>query len=358
MEQDKRCMNCILPSQYPTISFDESGVCNICNNWKNKWKGVDLKSKENILNDKLKNFQGKTKPYDCIVGLSGGKDSSYAAFILKEKGMSPLAVTFDNCFMTDVAYRNINATVSSLSLGHIRIMHSWDYMRTLYKHFLLTAGEFCSVCNVGIRVALYRIAKEYNINLIVSGRSERTEANSPDEFFTCSPGYFGKVSKNILSRKERYTFMYFNQITRAYWTLRKRPYYLELPAYMSWNEDEMLEIMKKEMNWEGKLGEQHSDCKMNSVKEYLKLKKFGVPELSAKISNLIRDNQISRDEGLASEDQFISFLRENERPLREQIMEVFDISEFELEESIRSSHLPYISGLDTMLSKAKSFLRV
>ena len=185
--------------------------------------------------------------------------------------MNPLAVTFDNCLMTEVAFHNIEATVNALSLGHVIVKHSWDYIQQLYRQFLITAGEFCSVCNVGIRVALYRIARQFNIGLIVSGRSGRTEANSPKEFFCCSPGYFYKIGRNFMSRKETYGFMYFNQIQRGLWNMMKSPYFIELPSYMPWREDDMLTIMKENINWEGRLGEQHADCRMNDAKEYLKL---------------------------------------------------------------------------------------
>jgi len=349
-KQEKRCVTCILPSKYPKIVFDESGECNICNSWKKKWEAINFRKREKYLDNKLNKFRGKTKPYDCIVGLSGGKDSCFTAYILKKKGMQPLAVTFDNCFMTEIAHHNINETVNSLSLGHVVIKHSQNYIQNYYRQFLLTAGEFCSVCNVGIRVALYQTAKKHNIKLIVSGRSTRTEANNPKEFFTCSPGYFQNVAQTFLSRKEIYAFMYFNQIQRAIWNLRKCPYYIELPNYLPWKEEEMFRIMNKKLNWVGSSGEQHSDCKMNNAKEYLKLKKFDVPELVAKLSSLIRDNQISRDEALAKAEKYINFLRENEKSIREEIKITFNISDNQLDKSIRLSHLPYI---DIILSKIK-----
>jgi tRNA(Ile)-lysidine synthase TilS/MesJ len=310
-----------------------------------------LSQHERILNEKLRQFKGKTKPYDCVVGLSGGKDSSYAAYLLKKKGMSPLAVTFDNCLMTEVAFKNISETVKALSLGHVVIRHGWEYMQGLYRRYFLTAGEFCSVCNVGIRVALYRTARKYEIKLIVSGRSGRTEANSPKEFFTCSPGYFYNVGKTFLSRKEIYDFMYFNQITRGFWNLMKSPYYIELPSYVPWREEKMHRILKKELNWKGMHGEQHADCTMNNAKEFLKFKKFGVPELAAKLSSLIRDGQLGRKDAITNLEEYEAFMKENEGQIGEHIKKVLNVSDRYFNRSLNLSHWPYLSRFDTFLSK-------
>ena len=348
---DFRCTNCIIPNNYPKTTFDEYGECNSCKRWKSKFTNIDFKIQEDKLNQILSKYRSKNKMYDCIIGLSGGKDSSYAALVLKEKGMNPLGVTFDNGLMSKSAYRNIYKTVEHLSLGHIVVKHNWNYMKNLYKHFLLNAGEFCSVCNVGIRVALYRVAKQFKINLLVSGRSMRTEAYCPEEFFTCSPGYFYNVSKTLFSNEAIYEYMFFNQFKRAIWQFQGKPAYLELPIYIPWVEEEMLSKMKNKLDWEGLLGEQHSDCLMNDAKELLKLKKFGVIELTAKVSSLVLDKQISRQEALDAENSYIKSLKENEDTIKEKITKTFSITESQLNESITKSHVPFISTLDGTISK-------
>ncbi len=354
-ESKQVCTKCILPEGYPGISFDETGVCNYCRKWESKWQEMNFEDSEGQLESILSKFRGKSKPYDCLIGLSGGKDSSYAAYILKKYNMNPLGCTFNNGFLTDVALHNINAAVKALSMGHVFTSHNSGYQKNYFRHFLKTAGEFCTVCNTGIRAALYRTARSYGINLIVSGFSPRTEANSPREFFTSTAGYFHNVCReNGFSQKEIHGYEYVNLFQRVSSQLRHSPYFLYLPNYIPWNEDEFIQVMVDEMNWKGSFGEQHTDCRMNDAKEYLKLKKFGMVELVAKFSSLVRDNQLTRDEALMLSQQYMDQLRKKEPEIRALLMNEFNLSENQLDEAIGTSHIKYISKVDNLLAKAKT----
>jgi N-acetyl sugar amidotransferase len=354
----QRCTKCILPEEYPGISFDEKGVCNYCRSWETKWHKFDFAYSETLLENILSKYRGKSEPYDCLIGLSGGKDSSYAAYVLKKHNMNPLSFTFDNGFLSERALYNINSTVKALSLGHVFVGPNADYLSKFYKHFILTAGEFCTVCNTGIRAALYRTARSYGINLIVSGFSPRTEANSPKEFFTSSTGYFHNVCKDTFSRKEIKGYEYVNLIQRVSSQIRRSPFLLYLPNYMPWNEGEFIAVLAAELNWKGSFGEQHTDCRMNDAKEYLKLKKFGMVELVAKFSSLIRDKQLTRDEALSLSQQYMDQLIENEHDIRELIKNELNLTENLLDKAIHTSHLKYISKTDTMFDKAKNLREI
>lgn len=355
--EKQRCTTCILTEDYPKITFDEKGECNYCRKWKKVWKDIDFSQQSIKLEGILNKFKGKSKPYDCLLGLSGGKDSCYAAYVLKDMGMNPLACTYDNGFMTDVAMSNIKNTVESLSLGHVLIKHDRDYLLKLYKHFVMTSGEFCSVCNVGIRSALYRVAKNFKLKLIVSGQSTRTEANSPQEFFSCSSGYFCNVSKNLMDKKEADSFVYVSQIKRAIDHVLGSSYYLQLPSFIPWREEIFIELIKDKLNWKGAFGEQHTDCQMSDAKEFLKLKQFHLTELTAKVSSLIRDSQINRKEALEKTKQHIDYLLDKEDLIIEHIMSVLDMTRDEVKKSARLSHTPFIAKSDMLLSDLKKSIR-
>lgn len=213
------CNKCILVSSYPTINYDENGECNFCKSWNTRWENFDLEKQSKALDSILDSFRGKTKPYDCIIGLSGGKDSCYAAYFMKQKGMKPLTVTFANGFLSEIAISNIYSVVEALSLPHVMVKPEWDVMKRWYRHFLVNAGEFCSACSFGIRAAIYRIAKSYGIRIIIAGTSPRTEANSPKEFFTASDGYFNNIAKIGFSKEEINGFRYLNQAQRVIWQI-------------------------------------------------------------------------------------------------------------------------------------------
>ncbi|HBO45278.1 MAG TPA: hypothetical protein DD670_15385 [Planctomycetaceae bacterium] len=356
--QSQRCSECILPAEYPGIEYDESGQCNYCRRWKRKWDSLDFAKQAAQLEGILGAYRGKLYPYDCLIGLSGGKDSVYAAYILKKHNMRPLACTFDNGFLTETALHNISSTVNALGIGHVVVHAPPGDLHRLYRHCVLTAGEFCSVYNVGIRSALYRMAKCYGIKLVVTGQSNRTEASSPKEYFTCSSGYFQNVGGTVASKKELAGFMYMSQFKRALWHLRRTVVYLQLPSYVPWKEEEFKEELARNVDWRGSVGEQHADCRMSDAKEYLKLKHFGVTELTAKLSSLVRDRQLSREDALVRIQQQVDHLQENEASIREQIRKEFDLSESQLDEAIRASHIPYISKADTFLSNLKNLQEV
>ncbi len=267
--------------------------------------------------------------------------------------MQPLGCTFDNGFLTQTALDNIENAVKALSIGHVYVRYDVGFLNALYRQCLLSAGEFCSACNIGIKSTLYRTARSYNIDLVVSGQSTRTEANSPKEYFTASSGYFRNVTKDFFSKQEIGSYTYVSQFKRICWHLRRSPFYLQLPSYMRWDEKEFIEEMAEELNWEGSFGEQHTDCRMSDAKEYIKLKKFKVTELTAKLSSLIRDKQLSREKALELLEQQALYLQENEQTIREQIQNEFHLSAEELDKAIHASHLPYLSKMDAFLSEAK-----
>lgn len=351
---ETRCTRCILPAAYPGVDFDESGTCAYCRRWSQKWEGLDFGTQAAELEHILATHRGATEPYDCLIGLSGGKDSVYAAYLLKQHGMTPLACTFDNGFLTDAARRNIASAVSALGIGHVYVEPDPDQLRAMYRHFLGAAGEFCSVCNVGIRSSLYRTAEAHGIKLIVSGQSNRTEANSPKEFFTCSNGYFANVARGAFPSADVKRYMHVTQAGRVVRHLTHSAVFLQLPSYVPWREEEFKRVLASELGWEGAVGEQHADCTMSDAKEYLKLEKFGVTEYAAKLSSLVRDGQLTRDEALLRLEKQVTGLRENAPEIRERIQHAFGLSADELDASLRASHLPYLSKTDARISAVKN----
>lgn len=358
MENSGGCERCLLTENYPGLRVDGDGQCNYCAQWQQRWANISYADQKVKLDRILNQARSVTDLYDCIVGLSGGKDSCYVAYYLVKNGMTPLAVTFDNGFMSESAKRNIERIVSTLGMGHVVIGFTRKELRDIYRNFLLHAGEFCSVCNRGITSSLFRIAHMFNIRLIISGQSRRTEANSPAAFFSCSPGYFLNVSKQFMSRKKAKKFIYFNNIKRAYWQAVKKNVFINLPDYLPWKETEMLREMKSELGFEGDLFEQHTDCTMSDVKEYLRYKHFGLTEKMAKLSSLIRDGQLDRDHGMAKYTDHLNDLQKNEALLIDKIKENFDITDDQFEDVVRAEHVAYLSTVDKALGAIAKIVKI
>ena len=116
MNKVKRCTRCVMDSSIPDISFNENGICNYCLEYEYSAKrllsGREARSQAlNRIIDKIKR-NGKNKQYDCIIGVSGGVDSTYVAYLTKEYGLRPLAVHFDNGWNSELAVSNIEKALN------------------------------------------------------------------------------------------------------------------------------------------------------------------------------------------------------------------------------------------------------
>jgi tRNA(Ile)-lysidine synthase TilS/MesJ len=265
-------------------------------------------------------------------------------------------VTFDNGFVSEEGLNNIKAIVNNLSVDHVYEGLDWEELRNLYRECFLRTGEFCSVCNVGIRAMLYRVTRQHGIHNIVAGTSPRTEADVPDEYFCCSNSYFTNVFKDVLTSKQIREFMYVNQIQRGLWHLTGKVCWIQIPRYIPWKEDEILAILKKEVGWQGEEWQQHTDCTMSNAKADLKLTKFGVIEKTSKLSSLIRDGQMEREKALEIVRQDEADLMQREDEIVDQIMDTFQLTKKDFEKGLQSNHCDYLPKSNEMYKKVKSIL--
>lgn len=285
-----RCKRCILPGYFPGLTFDESGVCNKCRAYERRWSDFNFKKSEEYVRNIFETAKKKGNKYDCVIGISGGKDSSYSVCLLTQKyKLNPLCVHFDNGLVSTHALENIRKVTETLNVDHISFQPDLQLMKRLHRHFLLTTGEFCVPCSIGGVSFLYKVAKEYQIPLIVSGFSPRTDAGIHNDVWHNSPEYFQNVAKGHFSKEEIANFLHSKTLARALYHLTGRIKYITLPLYVEWNEEEIMSFLQRELDWEaaGSVTE-HTDCIASNLKEYLLIKKFGFSEKTLKFNVLIR----------------------------------------------------------------------
>jgi 3'-phosphoadenosine 5'-phosphosulfate sulfotransferase (PAPS reductase)/FAD synthetase len=132
MKQEREyriCKRCVMDTTDPDIIFDENGYCNHCNDaqiYLNK-RYVNRKKNYNTIINELKT----NKKYDCIVGISGGVDSSYVLHLLKTSGINPLALHIDNGWNSELSVKNINNLVTNLDIDLITYVIDWEEFRDL-----------------------------------------------------------------------------------------------------------------------------------------------------------------------------------------------------------------------------------
>jgi len=174
------CTKCVMPDTKPGLTLDEEGVCNACRTAEKKDKGIDWKAREKQLREILDKYRSKDgSNWDCVVGVSGGKDSYFIVHTLKEYGMDPLCVTFAPCKSTELGKRNLKNFIEKLGVDHIMITPKRDVYRKLFRLGLKMVGDSCMPCHYGIFTSPVKIAVKYNIPLIVWGENVQMEYGGP-----------------------------------------------------------------------------------------------------------------------------------------------------------------------------------
>ena len=171
LNQTKICNRCILPDNYPGIKFDDEGVCNYCHEYDSYKQHVDnyFKTKEDLRKLFEKAKKTKKSDYDCLLLYSGGKDSSYVLEQLVKMNLKVLAFTYDNGYVSEMAFKNIKTNTKKLGVDSI-IIDSQN-MNKVFVESLRSEHSVCNGCFKGVNTIGTKLAQEYGINVVVSGLS-------------------------------------------------------------------------------------------------------------------------------------------------------------------------------------------
>ncbi len=319
----KRCLKCILPENYPGIMFNHEGICNHCTDHKGRRYLGDDALTEKILSF-LKTRNDRNDNYDCILGLSGGRDSSYLIYYLvKRLNLNVLAYSVDNGFIPEQTIQNIKniATILNVRL-HIE---KDNHLRSCIKHHLSAwmhkpspqmVGMLCVGCRLGIDVGLRNIAKRHKIPVIISGATPLEGKGYKENIIRLHPhstnkysllvGYLNQTIRNprwvlnatsLIIQIKEYYYHYLRGARNTKGILNIAPYW----SYIKWNEKEIETTIQNELGWEKHPGIESTwrgDCNIALLKLYLYKKTLGFNDKDDGLSSLIRDNQISRIEAL------------------------------------------------------------
>lgn len=292
----------------PNITFDEKGVCDYCNNFKNEilpnWH-TDSKgaAKLDALAEKIK-AAGRSKDFDCIIGLSGGLDSSYAAYVAKDKmGLRPLLFHVDAGWNTDQAVGNIEKLVDGLGLDLYTEVINWEEMKDLQVAFLRSQisdqdlpqdGAFFS--------ALYKFARKHRIKYVLTGSNYSTECCREPEEWGGYPGIDKKLFLDIHSRfgtRQLRTFPLVDIF--VYKVLYQKVLGMEVVKPLN-----LVPYVKKvaEAELEARFGWQRFQHKHHESRftrfyeDYWMPRKFAFHKRRAHFSSLIMTGQLTREEAL------------------------------------------------------------
>lgn len=303
----QRCVNCVMDTTDPLITFDEDGICNHCHEYKNftqlhQLKGSKAsKATEQMVAEIKKS--GKGKDYDCIMGISGGVDSSYLAYYAsKVLGLRVLLVHVDTGWNSELAVQNIENIVKTLKLDLHTFVVDWEEMRDLQRAFFLSSVPNCDIPqDHAFIAALYSEAKKYGLRHILNGGNMATESILPHSWGYDASDWihikdihkrFGKVK---LKQYPKIGFLKYRIIYPNIYRLRiHRP--LE---YIDYKKSEIKEFLITNFNWRD-YGGKHFESKFTQFfQSYYLPVKYGFDKRLAHLSSLIVSGQITREEALS-----------------------------------------------------------
>lgn len=302
------CSTCVMDTSDPHISFDEDGVCEYCNNFKTEilpnWHTGARGEKElAALADKIR-AQGRGMDFDCIIGLSGGLDSSYATYVAKEKmGLRPLLFHVDAGWNTDQAVGNIEKLVDGLGLDLYTEVINWQEMKDLQVAFLRAQiadqdlpqdGAFFS--------ALYKFARKHRIKYVLTGSNFSTECCREPEEWGGYPGIDTMLFRDIhrrFGKRELKTFPLVDIL--VYKLLYQKVLGMEvvkplnLVPYIKKDAEAELE---RRFGWQRFQHKHHESRFTRFYEDYWMPRKFGYHKRRAHFSSLILTGQMTREAAL------------------------------------------------------------
>lgn len=291
------------------ISFDESGVCSFCRHYERR-AAQDLPpaaERDRRLQAMVAQIQkaGRGEEYDCIIGLSGGVDSSYVAYTVRKLGLRPLAIHLDNGWNSELAVNNVEQLVKKLDIDLFTAVLDWEEFRDLHLSFLRSSVVNSEIpTDHAITAILYHTAVERGIRYIISGSNIVTEAIIPESW-----GYDNKDWRHIKAIHRRFgsvKLRTFPRLTLAHWayyTFVKRIRFLPILNYVEYNRADAMRLLERELGWRNYGGKHHESIYTKVFQAYILPVKFGIDKRRAHLATMINSGQITRAEALAELEQ-------------------------------------------------------
>jgi len=346
------CARCCYPENaQPSIIFDEQGVCSGCRVIESR-PSINWEQREGWLRDLLAEYKAKAKaaknPYDCLIPVSGGKDSHYQVYLMKVKyGMNPLLVTYNHLFNTKVGLRNLENMFRKFSCDLIRFSSNPDSVRKIARYMLQKVGDVTWHYHAGIMTFPIQIAVKYKIPLMIWG----------EEGFSELTGMFNQDDMVEFTKKKRQEHDMrgfepedlLNQPDSPFEPRDLAPFFypsdeeieqvglrgIYLSNYLSWNGKTNAELMIKEYGFETarerdrtfNIYDKVDDVHANGVHDYLKYLKFGYGRATDDASTEIRHGRMTREQAI---DKVVKHDSKRPRDL-DLLLEFLDMSEKDFE---------------------------
>lgn len=291
----------------PEITFDDEGVCNHVRHYERTMKpSVDAAARGEragelaALIERIKEA-GRGKPYDCVIGISGGVDSSYLVLQAVKLGLRPLAVHFDSGWNSELAVDNIHNIVTRLELDLVTDVADWREMRDLQLSFFKASVANCDIpTDHAFPAVAFREAARYGIRYILSGHNFATESILPKAW-----GYNATDARHLKAIQRRFgsvklkTYPTMGIFKRYLWYGYIRPITtVHLLNYMPYDKADAKRTIAEELGWRDYGGKHYESVFTRWFQGSYLPKKFGFDKRKAHLSSLIVSDQLTRAQAL------------------------------------------------------------
>ncbi len=294
----KICSRCIYDERVSSIQFDEKGVCNYCKQVDDLQKlyGTGEQEGEQKLKQIVEQIKidGKNKTYDCVVGVSGGTDSSYMLYLALQWGLRPLAVHYDNTWNSAIATENIRKVLGKLKVDlYTHVVDNKESDDIFKAFFKASVAEIEAATDLALAETMYRAAAKHKIKYVLEGHSFITEGISPvgrnyfdGKYIQSIHKMFGKRPMKTYPLMTFWRFLYSTLFLRI---KKIRPYW-----YMAYDKENARAFLEKEFGWQY-YGGHHLENRMTAFfHSYYMPQKFTTDFRNNTLSALVRNGKMSR----------------------------------------------------------------
>jgi N-acetyl sugar amidotransferase len=288
----------------PLITFDDAGQCNHCTEFidrrmKHNYRGEESDRQLLALVEEMK-AAGKGKEYDCVIGMSGGIDSSYVGWLTRKHGLRVLAVHLDNGWNAEEAVLNIRNITGKLGIDYESYVLDWEEFRDIQLAFLKASiPEAETPTDMAIPAALHKVAADIGIKYVVSGGNFATEGILPKSWHYNAKDlrYFKHITRKFGSVRVR-KFPTFGFLKEFYYKIFKRMKIIYLLNYTPYAKDEAIHLLETELDWKYYGGKHYESRYTGFIQSYYLYTKFGIDYRRATYSTQICTGEMKREEAI------------------------------------------------------------
>lgn len=320
----------------PAIRFDADGVCNHCRRYDALVQARVVRGDEGqrILDGLVAKMKdaGRGRDYDCIIGVSGGVDSTYVAWLVRQRGLRPLAVHFDNGWNSELAVSNIEKVLKRLDIDLHTYVVDWEEFRDLQLAFLRAStpdGEIPT--DHGIFALLWREAVAKGVRYIVSGMNFATEAMSvPGWSYGHSDWRYIEAVHRRFGRTPLRTYPHFSLFDLAWINLVRRVRTISILNYVAYDKEQAMKLLQEQLGWVYYGGKHYESIYTRFWQGYVLPRKFGIDKRYGHLSDLVNSGQITREQALEQiqDDAYPPELQEQDRRY---VIKKFELTEDEFD---------------------------